>query len=885
MASTAFTTPLARPVDLTEAWNASDADLAELFHPRYSAALGRLPDGPSVFRGLPFSLGTRAVGRRWILLDAARELEIDLRDLGPASHVVVAHFCDSWRDASGRRPAGTPVGWVVPTGEPLARYELDLAEGSTRTIPVRRRYEVVDGIIGWGYLPFAAVGHRADEPLDWRGPHPRLEPGRYAPAGHAGPLTMLPGSWGAGQTGVADFVPTRDDDITYWLHAIRVDADGRSRELRSLRMTALGGGRPGADVAVAAVTLFDGTADPLVLAPRRQVRLTGEDGGMPQIDLGVAIGSRPLPRRAGVERGGPIGWGRPSLAGRAADAQTVDAPAPPAALEDTPADPPWTLVDLALAADARLRFGDWQIAARDLGSGATSPDGRLRVEPLAAADIRVKVTVTADGEPAPSRVRFVAADGRYLPPLGHREEINPGIREDSGAGLILGLDTFAYVPGEFAIDLPPGAVEIEVVKGFDHRPVRRRIDVEPGLGELRIDLQRAIDLRSAGWRASDSHVHFLSPSTALVQAAAEDVTWVHLLATQWGDENTSVTDLPWGSVQDPTGRHAVIVGSENRQVMLGHLALLGARRPILPFASGGSPEGRLGAPTTELLADWADRCHAEGGLVVGAHFPLPFAEIAADIVAGRIDALEFQVFAPGLDHPPIREWYRVLNCGYRIPVLGGTDKMSAEIPVGAVRTYARLDPDAEPTFEAWAAAVRAGRTFATSGPVLELSVGGQEPGSVISLPAGGGTLAVEVRARAAQAVIRSIEVVVNGRVVAREDAPADGDDLRLATEIRVEAGSWIAARALSGHEIHSAFNTSMAAHTSAVYVDVVDRPLFVADEAAGILELIDGTVHWLQTMATVGDPALRARLAARVAASATTLRERVHSAQRGRLVP
>ncbi|MEO5941303.1 MAG: hypothetical protein ABIZ72_09865, partial [Candidatus Limnocylindrales bacterium] len=121
MASTAFTTPLARPVDLTEAWNASDADLAALFHPRYSEALGRLPDGPSVFRGLPFSLGTRAAGRRWILLDAARELEIDLRDLGPASHVVVAHFCDSWRDASGRRPAGTPVGWVVPTGEPLAR--------------------------------------------------------------------------------------------------------------------------------------------------------------------------------------------------------------------------------------------------------------------------------------------------------------------------------------------------------------------------------------------------------------------------------------------------------------------------------------------------------------------------------------------------------------------------------------------------------------------------------------------------------------------------------------------------------------------------------------------------------------------------------------------
>jgi hypothetical protein len=140
---------------------------------------------------------------------------------------------------------------------------------------------------------------------------------------------------------------------------------------------------------------------------------------------------------------------------------------------------------------------------------------------------------------------------------------------------------------------------------------------------------------------------------------------------------------------------------------------------------------------TELLADWADRCRAEGGLTIAAHFPLPLAEIAADIVTGRIDAVEMQVFAPGLDNPSILEWYRFLNSGYRLPVLGGTDKMSAEVPVGAVRTYARMDPGAAPTFEAWAAAIRAGRTFATSGPVIELTVDGHEPGDVIALPAAG----------------------------------------------------------------------------------------------------------------------------------------------------
>jgi hypothetical protein len=214
-------TRLARPVDMSSAWNASDREVGARFHRLYRPALQRLPDGPSIFRGLPFHFGTRAAGRRWILVGDERTIE--LPDRGPASHLVVAHFADSWRDAEGERSPGTPVGWVLPIGEPLARYELSFADGRSQRIEVRRRFEIADGIIGWGSLPFAAIGHRSDETIDGLGPRPRQSPGRYAPAGQAGPLTMLPGSWGAAQTGVADFVPTPSDDATYWLHAIPLD--------------------------------------------------------------------------------------------------------------------------------------------------------------------------------------------------------------------------------------------------------------------------------------------------------------------------------------------------------------------------------------------------------------------------------------------------------------------------------------------------------------------------------------------------------------------------------------------------------------------------------------------------------------------------------------
>ena len=365
------------------------------------------------------------------------------------------------------------------------------------------------------------------------------------------------------------------------------------------------------------------------------------------------------------------------------------------------------------------------------------------------------------------------------------------------------------------------------MKGFDHRPVRTTLQVAPETRELALALDRPIDLRAAGWRTADPHVHFLPPSTALLQAAAEDITFVHLLATQLGDQYASVADLPFGSQQDPSGRHVVMVGTENRQNVLGHLGLLGARRPVIPFASGGAPEGRIGDPIAELLADWADRCHAEGGLVVGAHFPLPFAEIAADIVAGRIDAIEMQTFAPGLDNPTVNEWYRFLNCGYRVPVLGGTDKMSAEMALGGIRTYARLDPDEAPTFEAWAAAVRAGRTFATSGPVIELTVDGHEPGDV-DRPAGGRRASRGARPGARRAAHRRLRRAGRERACRRPRgrAAASGGPQLTTRRSRSTAGSWIAARSRSDHEIQSAYLTSMAAHTSPVYVEVADRPLF-----------------------------------------------------------
>jgi hypothetical protein len=118
---------------------------------------------------------------------------------------------------------------------------------------------------------------------------------------------------------------------------------------------------------------------------------------------------------------------------------------------------------------------------------------------------------------------------------------------------------------------------------------------------------------------------------------------------------------------------------------------------------------------------------------------------------------------------------------------------------------------------------------------------------------------VRVRARAAQPVITGLELVINGAVVAAVRPPAAAAEVLLEETVAVSSSSWIAARSRSDRVIQSAFATSMAAHTSPVYVDVAGRPLFETADADAILTIIDGTRTWIETLATIRDGAERER--------------------------
>jgi hypothetical protein len=257
------------------------------------------------------------------------------------------------------------------------------------------------------------------------------------------------------------------------------------------------------------------------------------------------------------------------------------------------------------------------------------------------------------------------------------------------------------------------------------------------------------------------------------------------------------------------------------------------------------------------MSDWADRCHAQGGTVVLPHLPNPNGEPAAMIATRRIDAVEF--LRHGGEPPRLGgmynhlEYYRYLNGGYRLPLVGGTDKMSSDVPVGLYRTYVFIPPDQDFTYETWCTNLAAGRTFMSGGPIISLSVDGQSIGDTVRLSGNGGTVEVETWAESIFP-IHTLEVVQQGRVVASTEDRTGTRRLELKARVKVDGHTWLAAR-VSGPDYtkpilhHDVWRRGVVAHTSPIYVACGgDWWLFDQATAQYMLTLIDGSLTYIREL-------------------------------------
>lgn len=807
----------------------------------WAKALPKLPRGELVAWGLPFDI------RRAVLLqEKAVHLTfapvksrwlVFLHTLGPAR--LKADTDGFYRPARGQEPLG----------EPAAQYTLEYADGSQAQVPVRRRYEVGSWSHGWPMNGLQCVPHCK----------PRA---RTIGVGQM----IAADAWGWVQTRVSN---SAWSGLSYWLYAWQNANPGKA--ITGLRLEPAG--QP---LLLAGISVGDVAEHPLRWRPRRKAVLrlpagvkvndVADDTGtfaQMQIDMGQIIS---VTARRSYDHAAWTGSYNNQ---------------PPQVLENE------AVVEYSCHPEAVLHVAGGATVTAAALEKAGKPDakaGTASLTPVAPVQrlVTLRVVDKASGKPVPVRLHLHGEAGEYLAPVDRNREPNAYWYQDWSVDYShWGRHHATYIDGETRVSLPQGRVFLEVSKGFEIRPVRQVLRVTGATREIVVELEKVLPWRERGWVTADTHVHFLSPPSAQLEGAAEGVNIVNLLASQWGELMTNVGDFDgkttFGSREaGGDGEHLVRVGTENRQAALGHISLLGYNgRIIAPMTVGGPDESAIGDPIDVLLSDWAKQCRKQGGVVVLPHFPLPRAENAAAIVSGLIDGVEMTSWGNmygGLDPYSLSDWYRFLNCGYLTAAVAGTDKMSATTAIGTVRTYALIDRNRPFTYDAWKAAVRQARTFVSYGPLLEFSVDGQPAGSRLQVSRRGGTVDVTWEVASVTIPMTRVELLVNGEVRDGRDVKPDCGAGHFTAKL--ERSSWLAL--LVRGQYPDQLQPIIAAHTSPVMVDVAGTEYGAAADALTILEQIEGSIAFLDTIGTRAETTTYKRLRLSLVSAHRDLHNRMH---------
>ena len=439
---------------------------------------------------------------------------------------------------------------------------------------------------------------------------------------------------------------------------------------------------------------------------------------------------------------------------------------------------------------------------------------------------RVEVQVRdGGGKPTEAAIGLYSPEGQFLVPEAALEFSKSGYRyqatqyrDHKNAAFWPGGEGFTrcfFVKGDFAIDLPTGSYRLIAAKGPEYTPLDQTFSVADSAGAVQeLKLRRWVDMSANGWHSGDCHLHYARANveanrSLLLWTQAEDLRMGNIL--RMGDgRRTYFEQYAFGKegrfIHD---RGAFVPGQEDpRTSVLGHTISLNLKKPIRYPQTG-----------YYLYSKVFDEARSQGGLSGYAHVNsnsfLVDRDLSINVPRGKVDFAEICEF--GEVNTDL--YYEFLNLGFRLTAVGGSDAPWGDT-AGDSRVYVYSGKDFDP--DDWFQAVRDGRTFVTTAPMLDFTVNGERPGKELDYPA---AKTLRVYAKATLGFSRDplgpLEIVANGDVI--RTAQPKGNSAVLDFELPADKSMWIAARV-------------KGAHTTPVYVKVAGARHWNESAAPGLLK-------------------------------------------------
>jgi TolB protein len=484
--------------------------------------------------------------------------------------------------------------------------------------------------------------------------------------------------------------------------------------------------------------------------------------------------------------------------------------------------------------------GNTALQIVDVPGGATQPlraERRIHREPVGR--LRLTISDRASGRAMAGRVSVTAPDGRGFAPDDAWRHADDGFDRRERAFEY----SYFHVAGSAIVTVPAGGIAVEVSRGPEYRVVRRTVQVQANSTVVEnVPLERLVDLPAAGWYSGDVHVHMNyggayrnTPSRLAMQAMAEGL---HLVENLIVNKEGRIPDIGYFTGRpDPVSSASTLIvhDQEYHTSYWGHIGLLGLRRNIIlpAYAAYANTAAASLYPTNAAVLDLA---RAQGAVTGYVHpfdshpdpgdttRPLTH-ELPVDVALGKVDYYEALGFVDDYE-ATAKVWYRLLNCGFRLPAGAGTDAManfaSLRGPVGMNRVFVRSGAPLE--HRRWLAALKAGRSFATNGPLLQFTLDGKGLGDELALPAGKREITARVTLHSAVPIDR-LEIVRNGDVAAEIQLRGDRTRVSTALRIPVEESGWYVLRARGDGPVYPILDVYPYATTSPIYVNVGGAPI------------------------------------------------------------
>jgi Tol biopolymer transport system component len=390
-----------------------------------------------------------------------------------------------------------------------------------------------------------------------------------------------------------------------------------------------------------------------------------------------------------------------------------------------------------------------------------------------------------------------------------------------------------------AITVPSGKIHVEITHGFEYRPISLEVETKAGENKvIPVKLQplRLSDSPTVHWIGGDLHVsadygsaYRNQTQLLLDQMKAEDLGVGANLMVFHGEQIPDVgTDQSVQSLAPALAAQHILYGAEFESAFRGNVDVLNTNPPpvhhhfsYLPMPGGVLP----------LNASIADKFHSLGKdtLLGYTHLfediPNPNLEatltheLPMDVALGKVDYYEAVDSRDPKSSAAV--WYSLLNLGFRLPVAAGSDAVagyaSSRGPVGRDRVYVRV-PMGPFRIDSWLNGLRQGRSFASNGPLLRFTLGGQQVGGELKLPA---PRTVRFTAALRSMVpVDHLQIVCNGEVALNVPLNQTRDASNAVGGLHLARSGWCLARAWADKTEDPVLDDYPYATTSPIYVTV-----------------------------------------------------------------